>query len=118
MQVAERALYIWNNELFVKMASEAIDDVYPIVVKGMESNLKWHWNRSVRELTEYVKEMLEEMEPNLYSKCISQFDSSSNEVEKRRIESWKRVEMAAKINQIIQESQCRRDNVKRRGVGN
>ncbi|XP_073120182.1 serine/threonine protein phosphatase 2A 57 kDa regulatory subunit B' beta isoform-like [Henckelia pumila] len=118
-QVAERALYIWNNELFVKMAYEAIDDVLPIVVKGMESNLKWHWNRSVRELTENVKEMLEEMEPNLYSKCLSQIDSSTKEVEMRRIESWKRVEMAAKINQIIQESQCRRNNnVKIRGAGN
>ncbi|XP_073039402.1 serine/threonine protein phosphatase 2A 57 kDa regulatory subunit B' beta isoform-like [Primulina eburnea] len=116
-QVAERALYIWNNEQFVKMASEAIDDVFPIVVKGMESNLKWHWNRCVRELTENVKEMLEEMEPNLYSKCLSQIDSSIDEVEMRRIENWKRVEMAAKFNRIIQESQCQRNNVKRRSAG-
>ncbi|KAK4491464.1 hypothetical protein RD792_002214 [Penstemon davidsonii] len=106
-QVAERALYVWNNEQFVKMASQEIDEVFPIVVEGMEKNLKWHWSRSVRQLTENVKEMLEEMEPNVYSKCLSQLhhqDSAPNEEEMRRKERWERVEMAAKMNQFTQES--------------
>ncbi|KAK6159604.1 hypothetical protein DH2020_006918 [Rehmannia glutinosa] len=93
-QVAERALYVWNNERFVKMASEAIDDVFPIVVEGMERNLKDHWSKSVRQLTENVKEMLEEMEPILYSKCLSQLqhhDSAKNEEEMRRRERRKNV---------------------------
>ncbi|KAL2542948.1 Serine/threonine protein phosphatase 2A 57 kDa regulatory subunit B' epsilon [Abeliophyllum distichum] len=51
-QVAERALYVWNNEQFVKMASQDIEVVFPIVVEGMEKNLKWHWSGSVRQLTE------------------------------------------------------------------
>ncbi|KZV20944.1 serine/threonine protein phosphatase 2A 57 kDa regulatory subunit B' beta isoform [Dorcoceras hygrometricum] len=115
-QVAERALYIWNNEQFVKMASEAIDDVLPILVKGIESNLRWHWNRNVRELTKNVKEMLEEMEPYLYSKCLSQIDRSTYEVEMRQIQRWKRVEMAANVNQIIKDSECRRGDVRRQEV--
>lgn len=108
-QVAERALYVWNNERFVKMASQAIDDVFPVVVEGMEKNLKGHWSKSVRQLTENVKEMLDEMEPILYSKCLTQLDhhhSATNEEEMRRRERWERVEMAAKMNQFIQESQC------------
>ncbi|PIN19184.1 Serine/threonine protein phosphatase 2A, regulatory subunit [Handroanthus impetiginosus] len=105
-QVAERALYVWNNERFVKMALEAVDDVFPIIVEGMEKNLKWHWSESVRQLTENVKEMLEKMEPILYSKCLSQLDhhdSATNEEEVRRKERWQRVEMAAKMNQLGQE---------------
>ncbi|KAI3446286.1 hypothetical protein Pfo_002951 [Paulownia fortunei] len=107
-QVAERALYVWNNERFVKMASEAIDEVFPVIVQGMEKNLKGHWSRSVCQLTENVKEMLEEMEPIQYSVCLSQLDhhdSTTNEEEMRRRERWERIEMAAKNNQFIQESQ-------------
>ncbi|CAA0807701.1 Pentatricopeptide repeat-containing protein -chloroplastic [Striga hermonthica] len=102
-QVAERALYVWNNERFVKMVSEAIDDVFPLIVEGIERNLKGHWSRSVRQLTESVKEMLEELEPILYSQCLSQIDYhhrhsfASHEEETRRKERWLRLEMAAQI---------------------
>lgn len=101
MQVAERALYIWNNELFVKMASEAIDDVFPIIAKGLESNLKWHSNISVRELTE-IERNVRRNGTKLVLQVLIDIDSSINEVEMRRIENWIRVEMAAKIDQIIQ----------------
>ncbi|KAL2476942.1 Serine/threonine protein phosphatase 2A 57 kDa regulatory subunit B' alpha isoform [Forsythia ovata] len=106
-QVAERALYVWNNEQVVKMASQDIEEVFPIVVEGMEKNLKWHWSRSVRQLTENVKEMLEEMEPSLYSRCLSQLDlhdSATNQEEMRRKQRWESIEMAAKRNQCIQDS--------------
>lgn len=106
-QVAERALYVWNNERFVKMASQAIDEVMPVLVEGMEENLRGHWSKSVRQLTENVKEMLVEMEPMLYSRCLSQLDhnqSAAREAETGRRERWGRVEMAAKLNQFIQES--------------
>lgn len=106
-KVAERALYVWNNERFVKMAWQAIDEVLPIVVEGMEENLRGHWSKSVRQLTENVKEMLVEMEPVLYSRCLSQLDrdrSVARETETRRRERWERVEMAAKLNQFILES--------------
>ncbi|KAL8556506.1 hypothetical protein ACS0TY_004086 [Phlomoides rotata] len=107
-QVAERALYVWNNEWFVKMASQAVDEVFPIVVQGIEKNLNDHWSKSVRQLTENVKEMLVEMDPNLYSKCLTQLHhhySATSEEETKQRERWERIEMAAKINQIIQESQ-------------
>lgn len=107
--MAERALYVWNNERFVKMASQAIYDVFPVVVQGMEKNLKGHWSVSVRQLTENVKEMLEEMEPMLYSKCLSELDRRDlaiGEDETTRKERWERVEeMAAKMNQSEEESQ-------------
>lgn len=64
-QVAERALYVWNNEQFVKMASTALDEVFPMVVEGMERNLKEHWSKSVKQLTKNVQVMLEEMDPIL-----------------------------------------------------
>ncbi|KAL9173706.1 hypothetical protein ABFS82_02G005800 [Erythranthe guttata] len=106
-QVAERALYVWNNERFVKMAMEGINEVFPVVVRGMEKNIKGHWSKSVRQLTENVKEMLEEMEPFLYSKCLSEldrYDSVRCEEEIRRKEMWGKIEIAAKMNRFDYDS--------------
>lgn len=94
-QVAERALYMWNNEHFVKMVLLALDDVFPVVVEGMEKNLKRHWSSSVRQLTEKVKEMLEEMDPVLYYKCILEMEhreSTARKEEVKRMEKWERIE--------------------------
>lgn len=84
------------------MAWQAIDEVFPIVVQGMEKNLNEHWSISVRQLTENVKEMLVEMEPNLYSRCLSQLDHHYSDAEMRRQERWEIVEMAAKMRQESQ----------------
>lgn len=97
-QVAERALYVWNNEQFVKMASQAKEDVFPVLVEGMEENLKWHWSKSVVQLTENVKVMLEEMEPGLYTKCLQKLELqelATQLKERKRKEAWKRIEIAA-----------------------
>lgn len=104
-QVAERALYVWNNEQFVKMISVAMEEVFPVVVEGMEKNLKWHWSKSVRQLTENVKVMLEEMDPILYSKCLQEIElreSKAHQAEIKRKENWDRIEMAAAQHQYFQ----------------
>ncbi|KAM6540700.1 hypothetical protein CsatB_005147 [Cannabis sativa] len=97
-QVAERALYVWNNEHFVKMASMAIEEVFPMVVEGMEKNLKWHWNKNVQLLTQDVKLMLQEMDPILYSKCLDEIQERESKAllaDINRKEKWDRIEMAA-----------------------
>ncbi|TQD70952.1 hypothetical protein C1H46_043510 [Malus baccata] len=98
LEVAERVLYVWNNEHFVKMISVAMEEVFLVVVEGMEKNLKWLWSKSVRQLTENVKVMLEEMDPVLYSKCLEEIElreSKANQAEINRKEKWDRIEMAA-----------------------
>lgn len=113
-QVAERALYVLNNEQFRKMAQEAMDEVFPVIVEGMEKNLKWHWSKSVRQLTQTVKVMLEEMEPCLYSKCVINLElreSAAQQEEIKRREKWERIERAADAataaqNQFLQPPHC------------
>ncbi|XVF63257.1 hypothetical protein PTKIN_Ptkin09bG0073100 [Pterospermum kingtungense] len=104
-QVAERALYVWNNEQFVKMASAAIEEVFPVVVEGMEKNLKLHWSKSVKQLTENVKAMLEEMDPTLYNRCLQEMEhrqSQAVQEEIKRKHNWDRIEMAAKQRHFLQ----------------
>ncbi|KAJ9178774.1 hypothetical protein P3X46_010631 [Hevea brasiliensis] len=104
-QVAERALYIWNNEQFVKMANSAIEEVFPVVVEGMEKNLKWHWSKSVKQLTENVKAMLEEMDPSLYEKCLQEIGHKeylAQQEEVKRKKRWERIELEAAKSQFLQ----------------
>ncbi|KAK7270167.1 hypothetical protein RIF29_23114 [Crotalaria pallida] len=103
-QVAERALYVWNNEQFVKMASTGMVEVYPVIVEGMEKNLKWHWSKSVKQLTESVKLMLEEMDPALYSKglmIMEAKESGAHEEDMKRKKIWERIELAAAKNDFF-----------------
>lgn len=106
IQVAERALYVWNNEHMVKMASQAMDDVFPVLIEGIENNLKTHWSKGVQQLTENVKVMLEDIEPSLYKKCLQKlkFQNSATQLEeKRRKREWDRIESAAARNEVLQQ---------------
>jgi serine/threonine-protein phosphatase 2A regulatory subunit B' len=44
-QVAERALYYWNNEYIVNLMGEHIQVILPIVFPALYQNSKSHWNR-------------------------------------------------------------------------
>ncbi|CAL9747785.1 unnamed protein product [Musa acuminata subsp. burmannicoides] len=96
-QVAERALYVWNSERFVKMASQSWEQVLPGIVECIERNLRWHWSKSVQHLTTSVKSMLEEMEPVLYSRYqleLGHKESVMIQEETKRKIRWERLEMA------------------------
>ncbi|XP_047171329.1 serine/threonine protein phosphatase 2A 57 kDa regulatory subunit B' beta isoform-like [Vigna umbellata] len=102
--VAERALYMWNNEQFVKMALIGTVEVFNVIVEGMEKNLKWHWSKSVRQLTESVKVMLEEMDPDLYSKGLMDMEAKESMAhleDIKRKKKWERIEWEAAKNQFF-----------------
>ncbi|XP_028768105.1 serine/threonine protein phosphatase 2A 57 kDa regulatory subunit B' beta isoform [Neltuma alba] len=105
-QVAERALYAWNNEQFVKMVSTAMAEVFPVIVEGMERNLKWHWSRNVRQLTESVKVMLDDMDPVLYSRSLQDLKARELAARQEDIKRWEKIELLATQNQFISSRPC------------
>jgi len=48
-QVAERALYFWNNEYFCNLVSDNVEVILPIMFAPLYENSKGHWNRYVWE---------------------------------------------------------------------
>lgn len=46
-QVAERALYFWNNEYFCNLVSDNVETILPIMFAPLYENSKGHWNRQV-----------------------------------------------------------------------
>ncbi|KAJ0539919.1 putative protein phosphatase 2A, regulatory B subunit, B56, armadillo-like helical [Helianthus annuus] len=72
--VAERALDVWNNEQFMRVVSQDIEIVFPILVEAIEMNLKLHWSKNVQQLTQSVKNLLQELNPLLYKRCLNRLD--------------------------------------------
>ncbi|KAH9050699.1 protein phosphatase 2A regulatory B subunit [Lactarius hengduanensis] len=50
-QVAERALYYWNNEYIVNLMSDNMAIILPIVFPALYQNSKSHWNRTIHGMT-------------------------------------------------------------------
>ena len=74
------------------MATLEIEEVFPIVVEGVERNLKWHWSKSVRQVTEIIKEMLEDLDSALYSKCLQEIDLREYRARQEEIKRRERVD--------------------------
>ena len=45
LQVAERALYYWNNDYVVSLISENVGVIMPIVFPALFRVSKTHWNK-------------------------------------------------------------------------
>ncbi len=48
-QVAERSLFIWNNEYIVQLVSQFRQTVLPLVLPALEDNAKHHWSPAVHK---------------------------------------------------------------------
>ncbi|KAK3129565.1 hypothetical protein QOZ80_6BG0481730 [Eleusine coracana subsp. coracana] len=100
-QVAERALYVWNNERFLELASASpgvMEKILPAFVASVESNLEQHWSKCVQQVTASVKSLLQQVAPELYARCVDDLAARRAEAEVAaavREARWRKVEMAA-----------------------
>lgn len=87
-QVAERALFIWNNDDIVKLVNQSRTVLFPIVIGALYFNSKQHWNGTVHGLTYNVLKLLMEADPALFDECSSKHrvdsDREAAEEEERR----------------------------------
>ncbi|KAL7148225.1 hypothetical protein ABFS83_06G164000 [Erythranthe nasuta] len=97
-QVAERALFWWNNEHIVGLIAENRHVILPIIFYALEKNIKSHWNQAINGLSSNVRRMFQEMDTELFEECKRQHDEKEakiEEVEEKRISTWKRLEEVA-----------------------
>ncbi|CAN8270047.1 unnamed protein product [Cochlearia groenlandica] len=97
-QVAERALFLWNNEHIVGLIAQNRTVILPIIYPALEKNIQSHWNQAVLGLTTNVKKMFMEMDHELFEECQRQYEekqAKSKEIEEQRQVTWKRLAEAA-----------------------
>lgn len=98
LQVAERALFLWNNEHIVSLIADNRQVILPIIFKPLEKNVRDHWNQAVQGLTSNIQRMFLEMDGELYEECQREYDereSKAAELEEQRQLMWQRLEKAA-----------------------
>lgn len=103
MQVAERALFLWNNEHIVSLIAQNRTVILPIIFEAFERNIESHWNQAVHGLTVNVRKMFIEMDGELFEECQRNYAEKQakaiEEAEKREL-NWKRLAEAAAQNGV------------------
>ena len=101
-QVAERALFLWNNEYIVSLIAQNRTEVLPLVFEALYTNSRSHWNSTVHGLTCNVVKLFMEMDAKLFDECSATHtrNSEANVVAaEKRITDWATIEKMAEAHE-------------------
>merc|ERR1712062_147565 len=102
-QVAERALYMWNNEYIMSLVSENATVILPIMFPALYRNSKTHWNKTIHGLIYNALKVFMEINQNLFDECTKQYkENKEQEAEnvKKRRDAWDKVYVQAKKSEL------------------
>jgi serine/threonine-protein phosphatase 2A regulatory subunit B' len=77
-QVAERALYFWNNEYFCNLVSDNVEIILPIMFAPLYENSKGHWNRTIHGMVYNAMKLFMEINPALFDDCSHEYTAQQN----------------------------------------
>lgn len=98
-QVAERALYFWNNEYIMSLISENSATIIPIMFPALYENSTTHWNKTIVGLIYNALKLFTEINQKQVDACMTEYQlkhAESDMREKSRRDAWNRIEHLAK----------------------
>ena len=91
-QVAERALFLWNNEYLISLIAQSRHQILPMLIKTLTTNADSHWNATVSSLTGNVLKLFQDMDPNFFNSCLQELENgglvSQADVVEEREKRW------------------------------
>ncbi|KAJ8979745.1 hypothetical protein NQ317_004732 [Molorchus minor] len=93
-QVAERALYFWNNEYIMSLMEENNHVIMPIMFPALYRISKEHWNQTIVALVYNVLKTFMEMNSKLFDELTVSYKAERQKEKKRekeRDELWKKL---------------------------
>ncbi len=97
-QVAERALYYWNNEYIVNLIGENIHAILPLVFNALYTNSNGHWNRQIHNLAYNALKLMMEIDGDAFNHCTEDYKRTRQEEaqkEREREANWAKLREAA-----------------------
>ncbi|XP_064621294.1 serine/threonine-protein phosphatase 2A 56 kDa regulatory subunit epsilon isoform-like isoform X2 [Lineus longissimus] len=94
-QVAERALYYWNNEYIMSLIEENSNAILPIMFPSLYRISKDHWNQTIVALVYNVLKSFMEMNSKLFDELTASYKADrqkEKKKEKERDELWRKLE--------------------------
>jgi len=98
-QVAERALYFWNNEYFCNLISDNVEIILPIMFAPLYENSKGHWNRTIHGMVYNAMKLFMEINPQLFDECshdYTELQSTAEQRKQNRQNKWDKLAEQAK----------------------
>jgi len=113
-QVAERALYYWNNEYIMSLISDNAATILPIMFPALYRNSKNHWNKTIHGLIYNALKLFMEMNQKLFDECTQQYKAErlkEKEKLRQRADAWNKVENKARENPDVDQVAIMLDKV-------
>ncbi|XP_065069469.1 serine/threonine-protein phosphatase 2A 56 kDa regulatory subunit gamma isoform-like [Rhopilema esculentum] len=93
-QVAERALYFWNNEYVMSLVSDNANVILPIMFPSLYRNSKTHWNKTIHGLIYNALKLFMEMNQKLFDECARKYKEEKLREKdrlKEKQDAWQRI---------------------------
>jgi serine/threonine-protein phosphatase 2A regulatory subunit B' len=107
-QVAERALYYWNNEYVMTQINENASVILPIMFPALYKNSKNHWNKTITGLIYNALKLFMEENQKLFDTCTQNYNKQREQEKKHQHEKqriWEALEKQARNNKFYEEVQ-------------
>jgi len=94
-QVAERALYFWNNEYIMSLIEENNQVIMPIMFPALYRISKEHWNQTIVALVYNVLKTFMEMNSRLFDDLTASYKADRQKEKKRereRDDLWRKMQ--------------------------
>ncbi|KAM6909327.1 serine/threonine-protein phosphatase 2A 56 kDa regulatory subunit beta isoform 2-T2 [Xenentodon cancila] len=118
-QVAERALYFWNNEYILSLIEENCLVILPLVFATLYRVSKEHWNQTIVSLIYNVMKTFMEMNSKLFDDLTASYKVEKQKELKRereRAELWRGLEeQQERRMQMLTEAARNQRNLQERG---
>ena len=102
VQVAERALFLWNNDHIESLIKQNSRVILPIIFPALERNTNGHWNQAVQSLTLNVRKLFSDHDSGLFTECMRKYRKRKP---KRRILSWSKKPHGKDLKRLHQQKQ-------------
>jgi serine/threonine-protein phosphatase 2A regulatory subunit B' len=83
-QVAERALFLWNNDTVASFTSDHRKTILPILYPSLAHNSKNHWNQTVHNLTFNIIKMFMDQDQALFNSVSEDYEKQKQVEEKAK----------------------------------
>ncbi|KAI8890729.1 protein phosphatase 2A regulatory B subunit [Backusella circina FSU 941] len=110
VQVSERALYYWNNEYFVNMMADNINEVMPIIFPSLYRTSKTHWNKTILSLLFTALKLCIDIDSRLFDECTEEYKNQKlleKKKQKDRENNWRALQLKVEIANTPKDSVCK-----------
>ncbi|CAI9766726.1 unnamed protein product [Fraxinus pennsylvanica] len=85
LKVAERALFLWNNDHIENLIKQNRKVNLPIIFPTLEKNARNHWNQAVQSLTLNVQKIFSDADSELFEECLLKYQEDEAQEEEIKI---------------------------------